>query len=145
MPCVLGAAVDPVKFPKMLSAENVEAAKLSAGVVVAVATLVVNRGAKFPALKVDTPPAGPGGPFAPPFPMEQTTLSAIAASSVHVGVVVCNPVHLIIMAFPVVESDALGGPLITAPVSEHVVPPAVIVQVAGDPEPPPPLGGFVMD
>jgi hypothetical protein len=54
---VEGAADDPVKFPKMLSAEKFERANESAGVVVAVATEVVNRGLNVPALKLVTLPA----------------------------------------------------------------------------------------
>jgi hypothetical protein len=54
-----GAALDPVKFAKIVFAAALVRLKLSAGVVVAVATEVVNRGERFPALKPVTVPLPP--------------------------------------------------------------------------------------
>ena len=51
-----GAADEPVQFAKTVSAPALERANVNAGVVVAVATLVVNSGERFPALKVVTLP-----------------------------------------------------------------------------------------
>jgi len=63
MACVEGAADDPVKFPKMLSGEKFEIVKDKAGVLVGVATEVVNSGVKFPALTLATVPAPPEFPL----------------------------------------------------------------------------------
>lgn len=51
--------MDPVSFPKNLFAATVERENVSAGVVVAVATLVVNNGDSVPAEKVVTVPPLP--------------------------------------------------------------------------------------
>ena len=51
-----GAAVEPVKFPKCVFAAAVESEKVWAGVVLAVATDVVNRGERLPEENVVTPP-----------------------------------------------------------------------------------------
>ena len=52
-----GAPVDPVQFPKTKFARDVESENVSAGVLVAVATDVVNNGESVPALKdVTLPP-----------------------------------------------------------------------------------------
>ena len=62
---MLGAALDPVKLPKILSARKLSSVNESAGVVVGFATLVVNNGDKLPAendVTVPAPPA-PIGPI----------------------------------------------------------------------------------
>jgi hypothetical protein len=56
---VLGAADPPVKLPSILSALKLDKEKVRAGVVVAVATDVVNRGDSAPALKLVTVPLPP--------------------------------------------------------------------------------------
>ena len=55
----LGAPVDPVQFPNIVSAPAFDSPKLRAGVVVGVATLVVKRGERFPLEKLVTEPAAP--------------------------------------------------------------------------------------
>ena len=55
----VGAAELPVKFPNTVFAAAVESVKDRAGVVVAVATDVVNRGDRVPAEKLVTVPDPP--------------------------------------------------------------------------------------
>jgi len=86
-----GVADPPVQFPNIVSAPAVENANESAGVVVAVATLVVNSGARFPALNVDTPPPPPPPP--PPVcapPIIYSTASVPVPVKVAVVVVVTH-------------------------------------------------------
>lgn len=54
-----GAPLDPEEFPKTVFAPAFVKAKVRAGVDVAVATLEVNRGERFPAENVVTVPALP--------------------------------------------------------------------------------------
>lgn len=58
----LGAAVDPVKFPNAVFAATLESVNVKAGVVVAVATDVVNNGDRFPEENDVTVPAPPPPP-----------------------------------------------------------------------------------
>jgi hypothetical protein len=67
-----GTALDAVLFPKKVCAAALDSVNVSAGVVVAVATLVVNNGLRFPALNVETvPPAAVphSSPLAVTFPL----------------------------------------------------------------------------
>jgi hypothetical protein len=65
----VGAAVDPVKLPNTLLAAAVDKVKVSAGVVVEVATEVVKSGERVPAENDVTVPLPPPAPQSLPVPL----------------------------------------------------------------------------
>jgi hypothetical protein len=84
----VGATVEPVKLPKTVLAAAVERENVKAGVVVAVATEVVNRGDRASALKLVTvplPPLGVKHPVA--LPLARIPIAATPAPQL-VGVAV---------------------------------------------------------
>src|SRR2546429_8343383 len=79
-----GAAGLPVLLPKNVCAAALDNAKLSAGVVVGVATLVVKIGERLPAEKLVTvpvPPPPPGGSCQVPSSLRKLTIPAVGPGS----------------------------------------------------------------
>ena len=73
-------------LPKSVKAAAFDRLKLSAGVVVAVATLVVNSGERLPALKLVTVPVPPLLPtFAQVFGETQTDIISVSVAKYHCG------------------------------------------------------------
>jgi hypothetical protein len=92
-----GAAAPVVAFPNTVPPAALVNAKVRAGVVVAVATLVVNRGLRFPALKLVTVPVPAGKSAA-------TNARNVGAAAVPV----VGPAH-IVLAVCVVNAKEIAG------------------------------------